>query len=132
METSGLQDTCNMFACCASIHDMTMTIAIRGAPMTDLSAAIEAQLDAAVPARSDDPEQVLVALDQLTSLIGALDRGRSRATDRAKELTRAALRGGVDYRDLYGRPLSHPVVRQIATEEGIVPTKRRPLRRHTA
>lgn len=100
--------------------------------MTDLSAAIEAQLDAAAVARSDDPEQVLAALDQLTSLIGALDRGRSRATDRAKELTRNALRGGVDYRDLYGRPLSHPVVRQIATEEGIVPTKRRPLRRHTA
>lgn len=73
-----------------------------------------------------EAEKVLAALDRFAALIVAVDNTRLAAASETKKLIEAALRAGVDPRDLYGRPFSNTVVREIAGKLGIKLGKRGP------
>lgn len=70
-------------------------------------------------AAGDNPDEVLAALDRLADMVTALDETRAATSDETKRLIVRALKLHVDPRDLYGRPFSSTVVRDIAKEVGI-------------
>lgn len=106
--------------------------------MTDFRHALDAELEeaaaqAAQARAGDDQGAILAALDRVANLYDACSSVRLDATEHAKELIRQALRAGVDYRLLFDRPLSAPIVRGLAKELGIEvakggPSVRRPPR----
>lgn len=78
---------------------------------TELVAATEqAQL------AGDNLDAIYTALDRLGAMVKALDDVRAAAGEETKELIARALRLGVDPRDLYGRPFSSTIVREVATK----------------
>ncbi len=67
----------------------------------------------------EDQLKLVHALTRMTDLITALDRARYEVGANVKELIVKALKAGVDPRDLYGRPFSNTLVREIAKEHGV-------------
>lgn len=96
--------------------------AFKSGLQTELNAAIRQAQGA-----GSNAEAVLAALDRLTATVRALDEARSLLASETRILIAKALRLGVDPRDLYGRPFSSTIVRDIATREvGITFDRRGP------
>jgi hypothetical protein len=85
--------------------------------LTDYADPLRHELDAATEqarAAGTDHDAALAAADRFAVLIRTLDELREKASEQTKELIAAAIRGGVDPRDFYGRPFSGTVVRAVA------------------
>lgn len=90
-------------------------------PADDYATALNRELSAAARQadRAEGSAQILAALDRLSTLITVIDYVRPEASAVTKRVIREALRAGVDPRDLYGRPFSSTVVRQVAADIGM-------------
>lgn len=72
-------------------------------------------------ADDQDTPAMLAALDRYAGLVSQLADARGLASAGAHDLIARLLRAGVDQRDLYGRPFSATVVRNVARDLGLEP-----------
>lgn len=104
---------------------MTATAFTAGVNVADedrnVRAALEQELAEALQQSRDAPAQdiaaAFAALDRFGTLITAIDAVRWPAAEETRALIKRLLKLGVDPRDLYNRPFSDTVVREIYTKE---------------